>query len=95
MHSCDMIYTQVPLLTLNASVATLVGPYHRVRIDCTGKAIWYKLGTSTVVATAGTAGESLLNEGGDHVEFVTGPNQTHVAIIENAASAKASITIFG
>jgi hypothetical protein len=94
IDSGEMIYSQNPLLTLNVSNRVSVGAYRRVRIDCSAQSVWYKVGDVTVTATAGTAGESILSPAGD-VEFTTGPLQTHVAIIEATASAKASVTVFG
>lgn len=96
---CDNLMLQSSTSFLETSLATSqrvsVGAYRHVRIAVDGTPVFIKVGDSTVVATVGTANETLVPPDGKPFEFVTGPAQTHVALIEARTSASASVDVMG
>lgn len=93
---------------LVTSARVEVGAKKIVRITIGGIAarpvdVWFKLGDSAVVATAGSNGESLISaNGAGCVTFTTLPHQTHVALIADSAfvgadtsTATASVELIG
>lgn len=92
MHA-DMVYDTKYLGNLLAANLFNCGAYRKVRITAIDKPIFVKFGDATVVASA--ADDNELISPGDAREYVTGPAQTHVSVIEQAASAKATIALVG
>lgn len=65
-----------------------------VRFSVAAKGLWFKFGSSTVEATAGTAAEGYVPA--ESILDVAAPRgATHVAIIQAAATAVGSVTTFG
>lgn len=96
---CDYLMVQASTPFLETTLATTqrvaVGALRHVRVAVDGVPVFIKLGDSTVVATVGTAGETLVPPDGKPLKIVTGPAQTHLAIIEARPSASASVDVLG
>lgn len=89
----DMVYDTKYMGTLNTAVEFNCGAYRRVRITAIDKAIFVKFGASGVTASA--ADDNTLIPADSYMDFETGPAQTHVSVIEQAASAKATVALLG
>lgn len=79
------------VISAAASQRVQVGAQNNVQIAVGGAALWIKFGDSTVTATAGTASEIYVPAGWVS-EFVS--PSTHVAMIQDAATAEGSLTVF-
>lgn len=83
-----------------ASTALALTGYKSVRIAVTAQGLWVKFGTSGVTATAGTASEIFIPPNWTYDIMVpAGAIQpagtvTHLAYIQDAASAKGSISLY-
>lgn len=89
-------------LPLRPQTTTVISAAASQRVACAGtyvrfsvgtKAIWYKFGSITVTATAGTAAEGFVPQ--DYVLDVPVPSgSTHVALIQSGATSVGSVTVF-
>lgn len=89
----DMVFDTKYLATLNTAQRFNCGAYRRVRISTIDKAVFVKFGDATVDASA--ADDNTLIPADNYMDFETGPTQTHVSLLEQAASAKATIALIG
>lgn len=89
-------------LKVNSETTTVISAAASQRIACPGefvrfavgaKALWCKFGDSTVDATAGTAGEFYI-PAESVVDVAVQRYATHIAIIQAAATAVGSVTVF-
>lgn len=67
------------------------GANRNVRVTCITQALWIKLGTGSVTATAGTASEVLCPPG--HTDINMG-DATHLAYIQDASASRGCIFTF-
>lgn len=76
-----------------ASTGVEVGKGATIRIACQGAGLWIITGASGDTATAGTANEILIPSGG--VEFMRTGGDDYVHLIQEAATAKWSVSVVG
>ena len=80
-------------IAASASQRIAIGNGSTVLFGVGTKGIWYKFGTSTVEATAGTAAEGFIPQ--ETLVYLPVPRDaTHVAIIQSAATSVGSVTVF-
>ena len=89
----DIIYSTTDFTSLAASASLTVGNLRRARVVATGY-VWGKLGAGATTATAGTASEFLITPN-EPYEFVTTSGQDTLALIQETAGAKATVSLVG
>lgn len=93
VQDTPMLLDTTTVIAASSSQRIAVAGGGAVRLSVGAQGLWYKLGSSTVDATAGTASEGFV-PANTVVDVPVASSITHVAIIQNAATAIGSVQVF-